>query len=434
MVINVTQVSVSADQVHTDTGTQSTPAGEGVSFQELLAGQPDGNAEGTAAVTGTSSDQSGGSPGADKKEDRSSEPGTLEISLFNPAACLLILQEALPAEGAQAGEVQQPQAVLPGVEGHSLPAQEAQAEIADILEGMTQRDGTEAAFSLPAQEDAGDHIGSAADDALTARMPVILDKLSTARQTAVPESSNPYALENANDATQQAGGQSAPPGEQSDTAAEETGAVGKIAVSQTEKDSAGQKAQSGLSGDNVKSAEHSGETRTEHTEREPVMTFVSPERASVSGDTVQKAVETAVTQLTEDLVSYEPKGHGQLELQLEPESLGKLTVRLAMGEHGLTAQIRTADPEVRGVLAGQIQQLVDALQDRGVSVNQVDVLYTGMGQQDMSGRQSGGEESRRNGSSRRIRAAGEEEPAAAAVSFGVLAGNDGENSSVEYRA
>lgn len=96
------------------------------------------------------------------------------------------------------------------------------------------------------------------------------------------------------------------------------------------------------------------------------------------------SVENAIDTIVNDITSMRTNEKKELEIQLEPESLGKLSISLSMGENGLTAQIRTGDSEIKSIIAGQINMLVDSLKNSGISVQNIDVVYTSAGQQDIS--------------------------------------------------
>ncbi len=106
------------------------------------------------------------------------------------------------------------------------------------------------------------------------------------------------------------------------------------------------------------------------------------------------SVEKALSRLTEDLKSVE-RGVSEIKIVLEPESLGTLTISVSRTENGITASIKSDDKEICGIISGQIQKLVDAMEKSGIKIEDVDVLYGGSTGQDLSFTQnsSGGNQS-----------------------------------------
>lgn len=130
----------------------------------------------------------------------------------------------------------------------------------------------------------------------------------------------------------------------------------------------------------------------------PLMPFarLSEELSTAELETLEKtqAVHTALERLTEDLqhVRATPT---ELQLTLEPQRLGSLTISLIMTDRGLSAHIKTADREISELIGAQLQTLTEGLRDKGVTLDHVEVSYESLAQQNgQSGRGQGFHEGR----------------------------------------
>lgn len=129
-------------------------------------------------------------------------------------------------------------------------------------------------------------------------------------------------------------------------------------------------------------------------------------------------IETADTQrIMEQITEYikiEAKpGMTEMELQLQPETLGTINVRLSSREGAVTAYFTAQNDTVRAAIETQLVQLKDSLNDQGIKVDAVEVTVASHEfernlQQDRNGEEEGQyKESKRKGI-RRIRLDGEE--------------------------
>lgn len=87
------------------------------------------------------------------------------------------------------------------------------------------------------------------------------------------------------------------------------------------------------------------------------------------------AVERALNRFTDDLRSLRGGSH-EIKIILEPESLGVLTISVVKTESGISAKIKSDDKEVAAIISDQIQKLVTSMQSKGITVNDVDVVYS----------------------------------------------------------
>lgn len=112
---------------------------------------------------------------------------------------------------------------------------------------------------------------------------------------------------------------------------------------------------------------------------------VTPEKLSASEQMkadgqVQEPVEVGelFDKMIESMESSKSATTSQLEIQLKPDYLGKVSIELSMTDDGLQAKIKADDNGVKELIGGQINQLIESLESKGVRLTQVEVVYTGV--------------------------------------------------------
>lgn len=88
----------------------------------------------------------------------------------------------------------------------------------------------------------------------------------------------------------------------------------------------------------------------------------------------------------------------KMEVRLKPEHLGKVTIELASSDDGLKVRIRADNAEVKALIGGQINQLLETLNEKGIRVSAVNVVYSGIA--DQSSEQPGNGREKKHKSSR----------------------------------
>lgn len=83
--------------------------------------------------------------------------------------------------------------------------------------------------------------------------------------------------------------------------------------------------------------------------------------------------EMILNQITDYMMGQVTDGVSELEMQLHPESLGNLHVRLTSKEGVLTAQFTAQNDTVKTVLESQMIQLKETFKEQGVSVENIEV-------------------------------------------------------------
>jgi len=67
-----------------------------------------------------------------------------------------------------------------------------------------------------------------------------------------------------------------------------------------------------------------------------------------------------------------------MTIQLNPEFLGKVALEVAVDAAGLHVKINAEDSGVRSMINGQLTTLIESLENKGIEVVEVEVIYTGI--------------------------------------------------------
>ncbi len=90
----------------------------------------------------------------------------------------------------------------------------------------------------------------------------------------------------------------------------------------------------------------------------------------------------------------------EMRVTLKPESLGEVVLKMKMEDGGLQAQIDVAQPAVKAAVESQITDLRQALVDRGINVQRIDVVASGQSANVADGRTNRDTRFRQKGSKR----------------------------------
>jgi Fe-S-cluster containining protein len=99
----------------------------------------------------------------------------------------------------------------------------------------------------------------------------------------------------------------------------------------------------------------------------------------VTVDEKAAAVEKAIDRIIDDLSSVKAE-NSEIRITLEPEDLGVLTVSVMRTGAGITAKIRSDDKELCSLITDHIQRLMRSMEDSGVKLENVDVVFSQTGQ------------------------------------------------------
>lgn len=119
----------------------------------------------------------------------------------------------------------------------------------------------------------------------------------------------------------------------------------------------------------------------------PAVTFtaVSTARERQTEDLTElsAAVDRAMEQFENDFRGME-RDPSSIQIQLEPKELGSITITLASGASGVAAKIQTDNAQAASLISGQVERMIQAMEAKGVRVENVDVVYGQMSQQNFS--------------------------------------------------
>ena len=88
----------------------------------------------------------------------------------------------------------------------------------------------------------------------------------------------------------------------------------------------------------------------------------------------------AMSNIAERISSMMQQGKQEVSIQMTPDFLGNLSIKLSMGREGLVAKLHTESLEAKNLINAQITQLVESLKDKGVKIVQMDVIHQEMSQ------------------------------------------------------
>jgi len=115
----------------------------------------------------------------------------------------------------------------------------------------------------------------------------------------------------------------------------------------------------------------------------PITESIKPERFQANQQMKQaESAPVRTENLFDEMVSRIETMHAEnqqtVTIQLKPEMLGKLALEIAMDAAGLHVKISAADSDVRTMINGQINALIESLENKGIEVVEVEVAYTGV--------------------------------------------------------
>ena len=111
-------------------------------------------------------------------------------------------------------------------------------------------------------------------------------------------------------------------------------------------------------------------------------------------------VKDNVMRIVDKMSTQAADGKYDFDMELKPDFLGKVNIKLSMQNGEIRMQIKTDDVNVKGMFADQISSMQAALKDKGIAVTNIDVTYqsqmqTGADQRSFSQSGSGKKQSGR---------------------------------------
>ena len=241
---------------------------------------------------------------------------------------------------------------------------EAQTSVKDQVAAAVQAETTGPAIKQEnAKPDAAENEINAKTNAageVTARMPEIR---TTDNQENAQQNNNDFSrygnlspLENENDKTEATGQE------------DKTYAAAASAVKNKTED---------------KNANTTSETTTSEIPP-PLSDGIKPEQFKAAQQMTQAAANTPVKaeNLFEEMIArvetIKNDTKSSMTIQLNPEFLGKVALEITSDAAGLHVKINAEDSGVRGMINGQLTALVESLENKGIAVAEVEVIYTGI--------------------------------------------------------
>ncbi|MCL2151608.1 MAG: flagellar hook-length control protein FliK [Oscillospiraceae bacterium] len=84
-----------------------------------------------------------------------------------------------------------------------------------------------------------------------------------------------------------------------------------------------------------------------------------------------------ISEMVSRIETIKTENQSIMSIQLKPEFLGKVALEIATDAAGLRIKINAADGGVRAMIDGQINTLIESLENKGIEVAKVEVNYTG---------------------------------------------------------
>ena len=116
----------------------------------------------------------------------------------------------------------------------------------------------------------------------------------------------------------------------------------------------------------------------------PLTDGIKPERFQADQQMKQATnnapvrAENLFDEMVSRLETVQTDSKTAMTIQLKPEFLGKVALEIAMDAAGLHVKINAADNSVRSMINGQINALIETLENKGIAVVEVEVAYTGV--------------------------------------------------------
>ena len=121
-----------------------------------------------------------------------------------------------------------------------------------------------------------------------------------------------------------------------------------------------------------------------HNIAAPLAEGIKPERFQADQQMRQATANAPVRKenLFDEMVSridmMQDESKSEMTIQLKPEFLGKVALEVAMDDTGLHVRINAEDSSVRSMINTQMNTLLESLGNKGISVAEVEVTYTGV--------------------------------------------------------
>jgi len=124
-----------------------------------------------------------------------------------------------------------------------------------------------------------------------------------------------------------------------------------------------------------------GVPETANTTPMPLAEGIKPEQFKANQQMRQSApvkAENLFEEMVSRIETIKSDNRSSMSIQLKPEFLGKVALEIAMDATGLHVKINAEDSGIRTMINGQINTLIESLENKGIEVVEVEVAYTGV--------------------------------------------------------
>ncbi|MGI6150600.1 MAG: flagellar hook-length control protein FliK [Christensenellales bacterium] len=109
--------------------------------------------------------------------------------------------------------------------------------------------------------------------------------------------------------------------------------------------------------------------------REPVQTAQETQPSAIWETEEPQYARENILRIVDSVHTKSAEGRHEFEVELKPEFLGKIRIRLTMEKGSIHMQIHTDDPSVKQLLSEHSPSLMGELKEKGISLSGMDVSY-----------------------------------------------------------
>jgi flagellar hook-length control protein FliK len=147
--------------------------------------------------------------------------------------------------------------------------------------------------------------------------------------------------------------------------------------------------------DNAVSANAATDAQVSNQENKATVQAASEAfQEAAEGQNVGTHLKENITRIVDSIRAETAEGKYKFDIQLKPDFLGKVNIRISMKDNDLKVQIKTDDITVKGMLSDQTSSLLSIFKEKGINVTNIDISYDSPEMQNSEGQthgqQSGG--------------------------------------------
>jgi len=97
-------------------------------------------------------------------------------------------------------------------------------------------------------------------------------------------------------------------------------------------------------------------------------------KVSTNGLPAKVSADNIMTQISSQITKVSVNGANEIKIQLMPENLGKLSLKITSLDNVVTAKIMAESLQVKEVIESNLNQLRDSLSEKGLSISNIEVF------------------------------------------------------------